>query len=100
MDALLDSALVAGLIMAALGLLVVAAAVSDHFTRTEEPRCRPHSDPATDHWREDTQDFFHPTGRMSTAVAFARSKEMAPTAAERLGAMTPSKEITHARSDR
>lgn len=74
MNALIESALVAALIVAALGLLVIAAAVSDYFTRTEEPRRRSHSDPSTDRWCEDTSHFFHPDGRVSTAVAFARSK--------------------------
>lgn len=74
MNAILDSALIALLIMAALGLLVVAAAVSDLLTRTEQPRRCQCADPATARWREETDHFFHPDGRVSTAVAFARSK--------------------------
>ena len=73
-NAILDSALIALLIMAALGLLVVAAAVSDLLTRTDRSRPRTVTDRAGENWREDTQHFFHGNDRVRLSVALARSK--------------------------
>lgn len=105
MDAILESALVAGLLVAALSVLVIAAAVSDQITRRPEPAREHFADPATDRWREVTNDFFHPTGRTAARQALLRAghvpnKKMAPARVASPGAMTTSKENPHARSDR
>lgn len=98
MDALLDSVKVAALICAAPFALAGLAALGEWITRRPMPPREHFADPATDRWREDTNDFFHPTGRVSTAVAFARSGQSTksePRTVVAVEALT-SKEIDHA----
>ncbi len=72
MEVLLDSAKVALLICAAPLALAGVAAFGEWVTRQPEPPRPSLPDDGMD--LEIVNDFFHPTGRVSTAVAFARSK--------------------------
>ncbi len=93
MNALLESVVIAVLICGIPFALAGVAAFGEWVTRQPEPP-RPYlPDDGMD--LEIVNDFFHPTGRVSTAVAFARSTEMAAAGVESPAAMT-SKESHHA----
>ena len=92
MNALLESVVIAVLICGIPFALAGVAAFGEWATRQPEPPRPSLPDDGMD--LEIVNDFFHPTGRVSTAVAFARSKS------ESRGVHAPgpltSKEIDHA----
>ena len=94
MEALIESAKVAVLIAGGLLALAGVAALGDRLTHDRSAPRTVAPDDGLD--LALARDFFSPTGRMSTAVAIARStKEMAPARVTSPGATT-SKEFPHA----